>query len=91
VKSGGRFQVGPVDSAGVVTVSAGEKTIPVPFNLASASESDLRIESESSEGATPATADLAPVASWPWWVILSIAAVVLSTVEWCLHQRRIVD
>lgn len=91
VKLGGRFQVGPVDSAGVVTVSAGEETIPIPFNLASASESDLRLESESSEGATPATVDLAPVASWPWWVILSIAAVVLSTVEWCLHQRRIVD
>lgn len=59
----------------------------IAVNLASAGESDLRPSTDPSQ----ATAELQ--ASWftrPLWFYLAALVCVLSVVEWCLYQRRII-
>jgi hypothetical protein len=79
-------------SAGVVTVRAGGESETLAFNLASRSESNTRADGTDREAPAgdPAATSVA-TASWPWWVTLAMAAIGLTTVEWCLYQRRVID
>lgn len=95
---------GPLQKVGVWSVATGlepgESKAPaedplsrgtvlqsIAVNLASAGETDLRPNTDPSQ----ATAELQ--ASWftrPLWFYLAALVCILSVVEWCLYQRRII-
>ncbi len=87
-----RIEIGPVASAGLVHVKGPKREIDLAFNLTDNRESDLRLPTPATQPAEENVASLhASRFAWPWWVVLVIAAIGLSTLEWCLHQRRVVD
>ncbi len=87
----GQLLVGPVLSCGMVTVEAGDRSVDLAFNLADSGESDIR-RGASGAASSDGRAVLARSSwSWPWWVVLAMTAIGLSTLEWCLHQRRRID
>ncbi len=68
-------------------LSGGTVLQSIAVNLASAEETDLRPNTDPSQ----ATAELQ--ASWftrPLWFYLAALVCILSVVEWCLYQRRII-
>lgn len=68
-------------------LSRGTVLQSIAVNLASAGETDLRPNTDPSQ----ATAELQ--ASWftrPLWFYLAALVCILSVVEWCLYQRRII-
>lgn len=88
------LQVGPFDRCGLWQVVARNGQEPetvvgeIAVNLANEHESDLR---PSDATATSATTILA--GGWfarPLWYYLAACALVLSVVEWLLHQRRVI-
>lgn len=89
----GYAAIGPVASAGIVTVNDGQASHRLAFNLADSAESDIRQSGTGAPGAVEASSMPAEARpwSWPWWVTLAICAVALSVMEWCLHQRRVID
>ncbi len=86
-----RSVVGPVTAAGLVTVRAGAESVDLAFNLADSAESNLRRHPTSRPAADADDMLASSGWSWPWWVMLAMAAIGLSTAEWCLHQRRRID
>lgn len=90
--AGEEATIGPVLSSGIVTVRSGGESKSLAFNLANRDESNTRAVSVDGEVQTDEFAITSvPTASWPWWITLAIAAIALSTVEWCLYQRRAID
>ncbi len=86
-----RLRVGPVSDIGLIRVESPGSAVQLAFNLANSTESNLR-----SSPTTRPTGEASLVAassawSWPWWVILAMTGLGLSTLEWCLHQRRRID
>jgi VWA domain-containing protein/aerotolerance regulator-like protein len=65
--------------------------LEIACNLASAAESDIRPSEEllATKGAVSPV--LAGLGSRPMWFWLLLAGLVLTTIEWCLYQRRVIS
>ena len=65
--------------------------LEIACNLASAAESDIRPPEELLEIQGTVSPVLAGLGSRPMWFWLLLAGLVLTTVEWCLYQRRVIS
>ena len=65
--------------------------LEIACNLASAAESDIRPPEELLETKGTVSPVLAGLGSRPMWFWLLLAGLVLTTVEWCLYQRRVIS
>ncbi len=65
--------------------------LEIACNLASAAESDIRPPEELLETKAVVSPVLAGLGSRPLWFWLLLAGLVLTTVEWCLYQRRVIS
>jgi hypothetical protein len=96
VKNENRIDLGPVFRSGLLTLRMPDRDKKLAFNLACAEESCIRgkNKTESSPGKSSDIDELLQASAfcaWPWWIILAVIVLVLSTVEWCLYQRRWID
>jgi len=65
--------------------------LEIACNLASVAESDIRPSEELLETKVAVSPVLAGLGSRPMWFWLLLAGMVLTTVEWCLYQRRVIS
>ena len=65
--------------------------LEIACNLASVAESDIRPPEELLETKVSVSPVLAGLGSRPMWLWLLLAGLVLTTVEWCLYQRRVIS
>jgi Ca-activated chloride channel homolog len=72
---------------GFYEVRGSAETPWLAVNTADAAESDLRI-AQSESAARPFTRSWAALQPWRW---LTLAALVLLVIEWCLHHRRVTE
>lgn len=83
--------IGPVSTVSVVTATSGNATRRIAFNLADSRESNLRPPPTTQPSREANLALGNSGLSWPWWVVLVALAILLSAVEWSLHQRSVID
>lgn len=102
-----KLTVGPLDQCGVWSIVAAEKEadkanrpqssavdqplLEIACNLSSVAESDIRPSEELVETKRTVSPVLAGLGSRPMWFWLLLAGLVLTTVEWCLYQRRVIS
>jgi hypothetical protein len=55
----------------------------IACNLASPSESDVRVDAADIQAATTTS-----WGGWPLWTYLTLIALLLTAIEWFLYQRR---
>ncbi len=65
--------------------------LEIACNLASVAESDIRPSEELLETKVAVSPVLAGLGSRPMWFWLLLLGLVLTTVEWCLYQRRVIS
>lgn len=85
------LQIGPVTHVGLVTVKGSTRETILAFNLANFDESNIRSAMGEQSHDTEEMWATIPGSNLPWWVMLVIATIGLSTLEWGLHQRRKID
>lgn len=91
--------VGPFPVAGLWTLSLptsaleqpGKKTVPIAVNIADARESDLRPRSGAINESGIAAIHHEFGFSRPIWITLILLACTLTSVEWLLYHRRIIE
>ena len=71
--------------------SISQPLLEIACNLASVAESDIRPSEELLETKVAVSPVLAGLGSRPMWFWLLLAGLVLTTVEWCLYQRRVIS
>ena len=93
----GPWSIGPLDQCGVWRIERSvptqerlptgelprENLAEVACNLASASESDIRVQLPTNPPVTTAG-----LPGWPLWCYLTLIGLVLTVIEWFLYQRR---
>ena len=89
-ESGGRSQkeetaINPQPS------TTNQPLLEIACNLASVAESDIRPSEELLETKVAVSPVLAGLGSRPMWFWLLLLGLVLTTVEWCLYQRRVIS
>ena len=72
---------------GFYEVRGSAETPWLAVNTADAAESDLSV-AQSESGARPFTRSWAALHPWRW---LTLAALILLVIEWCLHHRRVTE
>ncbi|MEK6257521.1 MAG: VWA domain-containing protein, partial [Planctomycetota bacterium] len=72
-------------------LSSNQPLLEIACNLASAAESDIRPPEELLETKGTVSPVLAGLGSRPMWFWLLLAGLVMTTVEWCLYQRRVIS
>ena len=65
--------------------------LEIACNLANASESDLRPPEELLADTRPPSPVLAGIGSKPIWFWLLLLGLCLTSIEWCLYQRRVIS
>ena len=93
-KTGVRGQgagVGSQAEAAGLSAAANQPLLEIACNLSSAAESDIRPSEELMQTKEAASPVLAGLGSRPLWFWLLLAGLVLTTVEWCLYQRRVIS
>lgn len=98
--------VGPLDQCGIWKIDEAQPTkagsappetarssplLEIACNLASSTESDIRPPEELIAKKVAPSPVMAGLGSHPLWFWLLAAALCLSTIEWCLYQRRVIS
>lgn len=79
------------DSSTSISPASDPPMLEIACNLANSSESELRPAEELMSFKVSFSPVLAGLGSRPVWFWLLLLALVLTTVEWCLYQRRVLS